>query len=173
MGGKLVTSGAAALGASVLAAAPAADARVPDGERAAPWATINICDTRDHPNAVGVSARMAAADAADTALSMRFRLQYRRGLRWVRVGRADSGWVEARTGEARSAARGWTFMVTPPARGRTFVFRGLVTFRWATAAVKDGGEPVLRTVARLTRAGHPGTLGADPANSSAATCTVR
>jgi hypothetical protein len=174
VGGKLVSSGTLALGASLLAAVPAADARVPGDERAhVPWATINICDTRDHPNAVGISARMSGDASADTELGMRFRLQYRRGGRWVRVARADSGWVVAGGGDTHFAVRGWTFMVTPPPSGRTFVFRGVVTFRWLKDGAADGDEPVPRTVIRVTRAGHPGTAGADPANTSVATCTVR
>ena len=174
MDGKRVTTGAAALGASLLAAVPVADARVAgDDSPRSPWATVNICDTRDHPNAVGVSARMPGDGAPGTELAMRFRLQYRRGGTWVRVARADSGWVVAGRGDARSARRGWTFMVTPPPSGRTFVFRGVVGFRWLNDEVGDGGEPMLRTLIRFTRGGHPGTTGADPSDASVATCTVR
>jgi hypothetical protein len=169
VGGKIVTSGAVALGASLLAGAPGADARTPGERPPSPWATINICDTRKHPDAVGISARMPGAGRSDMTLRMRFRLHYRRGARWTRVAGADSGWVRAGTGDASSVSRGWTFMVTPPPAGRTYVFRGAVRFRW----VARGADPVTRTVVRMTRAGHPGTAGADPAGHSAATCTVR
>ena len=164
---KLRDLGAAAL-AVALVAAPAAARRGDAVRPPATWATINICDTSRHPDAVGIRGRTPGAGGEDVALQMRFRLQYRRALRWVPVKGADSRWIEAGTGDRRFAEAGQTFTVTPPSAGRTFVFRGVVAFRSVDA---DGA--VLRATRRVTRDGHPGTAGADPATYSAGTCAVR
>jgi hypothetical protein len=132
------------------------------------WATINVCDTAAHPDGVGVRGRMPGLGDPEVTLRMRFRLQYRRGARWVSVRHADSRWVQVGSGDQRYAEAGHTFTVTPPPTGQRFAFRGTVTFQW----VAQGGTP-LHTERRITHSGHAGTAGADPASSSAATCAVR
>jgi hypothetical protein len=62
---------------------------------------------------------------------------------------------------------GRTFTIRPPAGGGVFVLRGVAIFEWRR------GDSVVRRARRLTRGGHPGTAGADPAGYSAATCTIR
>jgi hypothetical protein len=155
--------------AGLAAAAPAADGRTADAEPLpSAWATINICDTPAHPDAVGVRGRMRGVGQGQIALRMRFRLQYRRAGQWVPVRHADSHWVAAGAGDQRYAEAGHTFTVTRPGPRQAFVFRGHVTFQWVGV---DG--LVVQSVRRVTRGGHPGTMGADPATASAATCTVR
>lgn len=154
---------------AVLAAPPGpAGARTADSPAApSAWATINICDTGTHPDAVGVRGRMAGVGAPDVTLRMRFRLQYRQGGQWVPVRRADSRWVTTGAGDQRYAEAGHTFMVTAPRPGQAFVIRGQVMFEWVA-----GDGLVVDSVQRQTRGGHAGTLGADPSTSSAATCAV-
>ena len=49
------------------------------------WATVNICDTAKHPDAIGIRASMPGTPK-HARLAMRFRVQYR----------TDSGaWVQA------------------------------------------------------------------------------
>ena len=43
-----------ALVAALLAAAPAQAGQVP----VKPWATVNVCDTTDHPNQIGIRGSM-------------------------------------------------------------------------------------------------------------------
>jgi hypothetical protein len=162
--GAATLASACAVAGTAGAAAHRADAVRPP----ATWATINICDTASHPDAVGIRGHMPGVGDAGVALRMRFRLEYRRGARWARVKGATSPWVPAGAGDQRFAEAGWTFTVSRPAPRRRDVYRGTVTFRWTGA---DG--TVLREARRVTRDGHPGTTGADPANASAATCTVR
>jgi hypothetical protein len=159
------------LAVAVLAALPVASASARPGDllraKPQPWATVNVCDTAGHPDGVGVRGWMPGAGGSKVALQMRLRLQYRRGHAWVTVRGADSRWLTAGVGRP-PAETGQTFTVTPPRPGRAFVLRGVVLFRWRAP---DG--TVLRSVRKITHAGHAGTAGADPVGASSATCTVR
>ena len=66
---------------------------------APPWATVNICDTDESPNKIGIRGAMTGLDRR-TRLLMRFRVQYRDPdgrWRFVRAG-ADSGWLRVASG---------------------------------------------------------------------------
>lgn len=161
----------AGLAATVAALAPATATGA-----AAPkpplWATVNVCDTEGHPDAVGIRGSMPGGRDSRLELFMRFQLQYlaRRAGQWRRVGRSgDSGFVAIGSGGAgRAREAGRTFTVTPPGAGRrAFLLRGLVTFEWRR------GQEVVRRARRLTSAGHRDTVGSDPAGASAAVCAVR
>ncbi len=133
------------------------------------WATVNVCDTPDHPNTVGIRGSMPGSGVKDERMYMRFQLQYFRASdkRWHNIGvGGDSGFMSV--GSARYMVRqaGRNFTVRPPRTG-SFILRGAVTFEWR----KDG--EVVRRARKRTRSGHPGTKGADPAKFSAATCEVR
>ncbi len=100
---------------------------------------------------------------------MRFQVQFYRARdgTWTAVGKAaDSGFVLAGSGSAKTVQAGRNFILRPPPSGRSHIVRGFVTFEW-----RRGGEVVRRAV-RITRAGHPGTVGADPEEYSAATCEI-
>jgi hypothetical protein len=149
----------------VAAAAPASAARAV--EPAGPWATVNLCDTADHPDTVGVRGSMPGSRASER-LFMRFRVQYLDGAdnRWRDVGKkADSGFVGVGSGKAVRRQGGRDFTIRPPERGG-YVLRGIVDFQWRQ------GARVVKRAQRQTRRGHPGTPGADPAGFSAATCNV-
>jgi hypothetical protein len=162
----------AILAGAALAALPVASASARPGDllraKPQPWATVNVCDTAGHPDGVGVRGWMPGAGGSKVvALQMRLRLQYRRGHAWLAVRGADSRWLTAGAGRA-PAETGQTFTVTPPRPGKAFVLRGVVSFRW-----RAPGGTVLRVAHKVTHAGHPDTAGADPADASSATCTVR
>jgi hypothetical protein len=155
--------------AAGLAAAPPAAA---DGPRyAAPgevWATVNVCDTEAHPNEIGIRGGMEGL-ARRTRMFMRFRVQYRASdgtWRLVEGEKADSGWRKVASGRRGEHDAGHTFSFDPPTTGGAFVMRGVVRFEW-----RRGGRVVERERA-ITKAGHPGTAGADPADFSAATCWI-
>lgn len=140
-----------------LAAAPAR------GADADLWATVNVCDTAEHPDEIGIRASMPGGKAR-TRLLMRFRVQYRdlTDGRWRAVQDADSGW--RRIGRGRRAREyGWSFVV---AGEGTRILRGVVFYRWVR------GRRILRRERRVTEGGHRSTAGADPAEFSAATCRV-
>jgi hypothetical protein len=157
--------------AIVAAAACCALAAAPVGAATTPkdlWATVNLCDTAIHDNMMGVRASMPG-DAAHTKMYMRFAAQYydRSNQLWSEVqGSGVSKWVFVGSGDYARRQAGYTFAFDPPTAGKTFVLRGAVDFKWTRS-----GRTV-RTAHLLTKAGHPGTQGADPKNYSAALCNI-
>src|SRR3954451_6966166 len=151
---------------AVAATASAAGAR-PVRQAPEPWATVNVCDTTEHPNEMGIRGSIPGLERS-TTMYMRFRVRYRDDQgdwRLVRQG-ADSGWQRVATGRGGERDSGWTVEFRPPKAGGAYVLRGLVRFEW-----RRGGRVVARDRA-LTRAGHPGTRGADPEDFSADTCQI-
>ncbi len=123
------------------------------------WATVNVCDTAEHPNEVGVRAAMPGARRG-VSRQVRFRLQWLDGQKWRYVKTADSGWQRIR----KAPQSGWSFELAPPDSAITF--RGVVRYRWRRA-----GE-TLRRATEITEAGHRSAAGADPTGYSAATCSI-
>jgi hypothetical protein len=156
----------------VLAVAPLVPAARPATARAGiarAWATVNVCDTGERPDTIGIRGWMPGLRRKATML-MRFRVQYRdRTGRWrtMRGDRADSGWVRMGSRSGGEMDAGWSFRIEPPSGGASFVLRGRVIFWW-----RRGGE-TLRRQRAITEAGHGGTQGSDPPGYSAATCTIR
>ena len=157
---------------AILALAALAIATVPAaGEaRRAPavWATVNVCDTAEHPNQMGIRGSMAGL-ARRARMYMRFRVQFqnKKG-RWVTVPDplTDSGWVRVATGKRGEHDSGWTFSFKPPPSGGAHVLRGVVTFEWRRAG------RILRHQRAFTAPGHPNTAGADPPDFSAESCEI-
>lgn len=134
-----------------------------------PWATVNVCDTSAHPNAVGVRGSMPGTGRQRTHLYLRVQLQFRRtGTSWASLGRSgDSGWIDAGRTKVRARQAGRTFTITPPAKGEdAYVLRGRVSFEWRR------GSRVLKRAQVLTTSGHRGVAGGDPRGFSAATCSI-
>jgi hypothetical protein len=163
LGASASTSAPAALGARARAAgAPAALRRSLNL-----WATIDVCNTADQPDYVGVRGSMPGDKLATDEIYMRFRLQV--------IGASSKAWVDLPGGSSPGFIRvssalkarqgGWSFRLTP--RGGTAVtLRGVVTFEWRR------GATVLAKISRPTTAGHESLAGADPAGYSAATCSI-
>ena len=135
------------------------------------WATVNICDTRDHPDEIGIRASMPGLERRAATLLMRFRIQYYATVdsKWHNFAanpRTDSGWM--RLGRQRGGAveSGFNVRFRPPVDGGAHHLRGAVAFRWR----RDGR--VVRRKREITEAGHRSTAGADPRNYSAATCLL-
>lgn len=133
------------------------------------WATVNICDTEDHPDTIGVAASMPMLKRANK-LYMRFRLQYwdesDRLFRPVPGVDADSGWELVAPGIGRARQAGHDFTIAAPSKG-VHIVRALVTFEWRR------GTKVQLGARRVTTVGHPRTSAADPKRYSAATCTIK
>jgi hypothetical protein len=141
---------------TLLAAAPA-------GAASNLWATVNVCDTTEHPGQIGVRGSMPGKPRGALRW-MRFRLQYQDGERWRYVKGADSAWRILPRGHGRPIESGYTFTFDTLSSPTTF--RGIVRYQWR----KEG--KIVRRAHRITEAGHVSTKGADPAGYSAATCSM-
>jgi hypothetical protein len=151
-----------------LATAPAAEAqKVKDL-----WATVNVCDTKKSPNDLGLRAR-APGDRSRAQIYMRFTAEYRTGGHWKRVDGARSGWVRAGSARFLNRETGYTFSITKPAPGTSYVMRGSVQYQWRDRRKRNGKlrRVVVRREHRYTEAGHP-TKYSDPRGFSAAHCTI-
>jgi len=163
----------AAVGALVawLVLAPAAFARPAQAAEPAPpprllWATVNVCNSMGHPDAVGIRGSMPGTGVRGQRMFMRFQLQWLHNSNWTSVGpTADSGFEYVGSARARARQAGYTFTVTPPRKG-LYTLRGIVTFQWREAGV------VVRHARRTTSAAHPNTIGSDPAGFSTDICVI-
>ena len=132
------------------------------------WATVNVCDTADFPDTIGIRASMPGSRSGEEVRWMRFVVEYfsKPDDRWYRVARGgDSGWL--RVGKGRRVRQfGRSLRIEPPAGGRVLL-RGRVYFQWRT----ESGD-VLQRASRRTQRGHRSNAGDDPRGYSAATCLV-
>jgi hypothetical protein len=138
--------------------------------RKQPWATINVCDTAQHPNVVGIRASMPGSGNRGERMFIRILVQYLKAGpgTWHPLGPdADSGFVAVGSSRAKARQLGRNFILADPPARTSHIVRGFVRFEWR----RDGD--VVRSATRLTRAGRPGTVGADPPAFSAATCEIR
>lgn len=144
--------------------AGAADARTPRDL----WATVNICDTVDHPDRMGVRASMPG-DGARTVMYMRFAAQYydRSKQLWQDVKGTGglSRWIKVGSGMYARRQAGYTFAFDPT-NGKTFTLRGVVFMEWRK------GRRVVRSARVNTKGGHRNTATADPKGYSASLCNI-
>jgi hypothetical protein len=158
-------------GPALLAPALAGATTKPPGIEKSPrlWATVNVCDTKAHPDTIGIRASMPGSGVRQERMYMRFKLQFvgTDDGKWHDLGAdGDSGFVSVGSAKYVRREGGWNFRLDPPA-GVSYQLRGVVTFEW-----RRNAEVVRRAVKR-TRSGHAGTTGADPKTFSAAECTVK
>jgi hypothetical protein len=142
-----------------LLAPAAASAKDPPDQ----WATVNLCDTDKQPDTIGIRASMPGVPKG-ARLLMRFRAQFKTATGWQDVKGANSGWQRIGIAHGTPAESGWSFSFAHPASAVTL--RGVVQLRWRR------GDELPRTVELATAAGHRSSAGADPADYSAATCTL-
>ena len=131
------------------------------------WATINVCDTEDNPNTIGIRGSMPGLGRKSSKLQMRFRVQYRVEGEWRNARRSsDSGWQTVGRTIRQVVESGQNFTFLPPTDGGSHELRGAVRFRWIRA-----GE-TRQYQQRFTEPGHTSTAGADPKNYSAGLCEI-
>lgn len=170
--GRATTLVAAALGTAVLAvpiASGAEEKRVPISRSPLLWATVNVCDTVDHPDTIGIRASMPGSGIRSERMYMRFQVQFyaKADRKWHNVGKAgDSGFRSVGSGKYAQRQSGRNFTIKPPTDG-AYRLRGAVTFEWRE------GDRVVRRARKRTTSGHGRTRGADPKGFSAASCVVR
>ena len=167
-----IAGAACAAGAAIVLPADARPASESRTIRASPllWATVNVCDTEERPNTVGIRASMPGSGFAKERMFVRFQVQYLSLLdsKWHNIGASgDSGWVALGSGRYKARQAGRDFVLQAPDEGQTFRVRGAVTYEWRR------GTKVVRRVRKRTEGGHPGTRGADPPRYSAASCVIR
>jgi hypothetical protein len=133
------------------------------------WATINVCDSPQHPDTIGVRAQMPGTRSHGQRMYMRIRIEYfdTAANDWRPVGSTGDShrfYVGASTHRVRQA--GMSFAYNPPASGSTML-RGNVTFEWRR------GARVVYQAQKLTEAGHEDAAQSDPPGFSAATCEIK
>ena len=141
------------------------------------WATVNVCDTYDTPDGMGVRASMPGNGRAQR-MYMRFSAQWYSGIRqaWLDVTGGRSPWLHA--GSARYVSRqlGWTFDFATPSYGRAYILRGSVEYQWRARRKSKGARRATWQVAKsgeqFTRTGVKGVDGGDPKGTSKAMCAI-
>ena len=136
---------------------------VASAKEAAPWATVNVCDSAKRPDAIGIRASMPGVPKG-ARMAMRFRVQFKTDTGWQDVKGAASRWQPVGVARGAATESGWSFTFAHPSSPVTL--RGMVQLRWRK------GATVVRTAELPTEAGHRSSAGADPADYSAATCTL-
>jgi hypothetical protein len=124
------------------------------------WATINVCNTAQHPNALGIRGSMPALGFA-ASLTMRIQIEYY----WHGHLTPDPGIRKiVRFGVVSTQVHqgGHTFQFRP----RAALLTGSVTFSWWR-----NGQLIGRTTRLTTRGHHDADFG-DPAGFSAARCRI-
>jgi hypothetical protein len=149
---------------AALVAAPAAHAG--QDPQPALWATVNVCDTADHPDTIGIRGSMPGNGRRGDRMFMRFTVQFQAADgTWKALSAGGvSGWQAVGNGAWEARQSGFSFQVRPP-QGSVRL-RGLVRFQW-----RRNGRVVRREI-RATEAGHRSTAGADPRAYSRGVCVV-
>ncbi|MDP8943343.1 MAG: hypothetical protein M3N16_04400 [Actinomycetota bacterium] len=163
----------AVLAAALVGAVGLAGSAGPALADATPWATINVCDTPHHPNALGVRASMPG-NGTHQRMYMRFVVQYLDARRWEFVdlgGALRSRWILAGSARFRRREAGYTFRLNPPPDGRSYVLRARAELQWRRR--RGRRFVVVRRARAITEADRATAAGADPPGFSAATCQLR
>jgi hypothetical protein len=127
------------------------------------WATINICDTKQHPSTIGVRGQMPTLGFASW-LSMRVQLNYyssKQG-RFLSLPKASSLLRLGRMSKDLQQL-GATFSFKASTQG---LFNARISFIW-----RRWGR-LLGQTSRRTTAGHPNAAFGDPKHYSAKQCRI-
>jgi hypothetical protein len=145
------------------------------------WATVNICDTKLSPNALGVRASVPG-NGSGRRVYARFTAQWWSGAKqaWLTVGgRGRTDWVYIGSQRWHANQGGWTFHFSQPPAGAAYVIRGVVELSWRDRA--RASRRATRKRARwsqverrvlLTETGKTGVRGGDPVGTSKAMCLI-
>jgi hypothetical protein len=124
------------------------------------WATVNFCNTKSHPNTIGVRGQMPSLGFA-AKLVMQFRVQYWNGKAFTPVrGLSKTIALGSVTRGVYQAGVGFPFA---PHAG---LLRGMVTFEWRLGNRRVG------QAMRSTRKGHPRADFGDPKGFSSGSCVI-
>jgi hypothetical protein len=139
--------------ASGLAVASARSNRSDAGDGHPFWATVNICDTKNSPNALGIRTSVPG-NGTRQHIFARYTAQWwsEADQQWLTVaGSGATAWVPVGSADMSSRQAGWTFSFVQPPEGTTYVMRGVVELEWrdtATAAKRLRHNRIMRKRAR-------------------------
>jgi hypothetical protein len=100
------------------------------------WATVNVCDTKNSPNALGVRTSVPG-NGTNQRIFARYTAQWWSAAQqeWLTVGGSGvTDWVFVGDADMSSRQAGWTFRFVQPPEGTTYVMRGVVEVQWREAA---------------------------------------
>ena len=120
----------------VAGAARAKSQRLEDGDDRPLWATVNICDTKKSPNALGVRTSVPG-NGTNQRIFARYTAQWWSAAQqqWLTVGGSGvTDWVFVGDADMSERQAGWTFRFVQPPQGTTYVMRGVVELQWREAA---------------------------------------
>jgi hypothetical protein len=120
----------------VAGAARAKSQRSEDGGNRPLWATVNVCDTKKSPNALGVRTSVPG-NGTNERIFARYTAQWwsAEQQEWLTVGGSGvTDWVLVGDADMSSRQAGWTFRFVQPPQGTTYVMRGVVELQWRNAA---------------------------------------
>jgi hypothetical protein len=195
-----VDSGQRAAGG--LAVASAHSNRSDAGDERPYWATVNICDTKDSPNALGIRTSVPG-NGTRQRIFARYTAQWwsEADQQWLTVaGSGVTPWTLIGSADVVSRQAGWTFTFVQPPEGTTYVMRGAVELEWRDSAAaakrirrnklarkghrrarraahrrharRSQGIAVVQRRTLLTKTGMKGVQGGDPAGLSKAMCLI-
>jgi hypothetical protein len=129
------------------------------------WATINICNSANYPNYIGIRGQIPGLGFT-TQVYMDVQVQYYDSATKKFIGTGNDQRLSLGRATHGVHQGGVRFPLQPPAAGDTYVLRGAIAFEW-----KLSGKLIGRTIKTTT-----GPLAnvdfADPPGYSAATCTI-
>jgi hypothetical protein len=135
-----------------LAAASAHSNRSDAGDDRPFWATVNVCDTKDSPNALGIRTSIPG-NGTRQRIFARYTAQWwsEADQQWLTVaGSGVTPWTLIGSADMSSSQAGWTFSFVQPPEGTTYVMRGVVELEWRATA--EAAKRVRRN--KLARKGH-------------------
>jgi hypothetical protein len=158
------------------------------------WATVNICDTKNSPNALGVRTSVPG-NGTNERIHARYTAQWwsAAAQQWKTVaGSGVTDWILLGDAAMTSRQAGWTFRFVQPPAGTTYVMRGVVELQWrdhvqeAARKARKGRKLrkarrrarkaqrviVVRERTLLTKTGMKGVQGGDPPGLSKAMCLI-
>jgi hypothetical protein len=121
------------------------------------WATVNVCDTKNSPNALGI--RMSVpGNGTHQRIFSRYTAQWwsEADQQWLTVeGSGATPWLPVGTADMSSRQAGWTFTFVQPPEGTTYVMRGVVEVEWrgSFAAAQRAARRAARR-SRIARKRH-------------------
>jgi hypothetical protein len=122
--------------AAGFATASAHSNRSDAGDRRPFWATVNVCDTKNSPNALGIRTSVPG-NGTRQRIFARYTAQWwsEADQKWLTVeGSGVTPWVLVGDADMVSRQAGWTFTFVQPPEGTTYVMRGAVELEWRDTA---------------------------------------